>query len=86
MPGAVVVELDLHVGHERGLGGVVVDAGRLERGAHRDQVGGLGDHLEGLAQVVDLVGAGVERRLEDVVLGDLLALLLGRARSRRPCG
>ena len=39
---------------------------------------GLGDHLEGLAEVVDLLGAGVERRLEDVVLGDRPALLVGR--------
>lgn len=42
----------------------------LERGAHRDHVGRLADHLEGLAEVVDLLGARVEDRAEDVVLGE----------------
>ena len=36
---------------------------------------GLGDDLEGLAEVVDVLGAGLEGRLEDVVLGDGPALL-----------
>src|SRR6476659_2934769 len=76
--GGVLVELDLHVGHERRLGGVVVEPGGLQRLAHGDQVGGLGDDLEGLPQVVDRVGARLERGLEDVVLGDLLAVLLHR--------
>ena len=38
-----------------------------------DQVGGLADHLERLAEVVDLLGAGVEHRAQHVVLGQLAA-------------
>ena len=41
----------------------------LQRGAHRHQVGRLADHLEGLAEVVDLFGAGVEDGHQHVVLG-----------------
>ena len=75
LPAAVGVDRDLEAGDELHVGGVVVDAGVLERGADGDHVGGLALHLEGLVEVVDLLGAGVEGRLEDVVLGDLTALL-----------
>ena len=84
--GAVLVELDLHVGHELRLGGVVVDAGGLQRRAYGDQVAGLGDHLERLPQVVDVLGARVEGRLEHVVLGDRPCPPGRPGRSRRPCG
>ena len=66
---AVGVELDLKGGHERGVGRVVVDARGLQRRAHGHEVGGLADDLEGVAEVVDLLGAGVQDRLEQVVLG-----------------
>ena len=78
------------LGDELHVGGVVVDAGVLEGGADGDDVGGLALHLEGLVEVVDLLGAGVEGRLEDVVLGDLtdgaVVVLRLRAPPRRPCG
>ena len=64
------------LGDELHVGGVVVDAGVLEGGADRDHVGGLALDLEGLVEVVDLLGAGVEGRLEDVVLGDLTGRLV----------
>ena len=35
----------------------------LQRGAHRDQIGRLADDLEGVAEVGDLLGAGLEDRL-----------------------
>src|SRR6202000_1491737 len=75
LAGLVLVEVDLAARQERGVGGLVVDPGLLQRGAHRDQVGRLGDDLEGLAEVGDLLGAGVEDRHEDVVLGQVLRLL-----------
>ena len=69
LAGAVGVELDLQGGHERRLGRVVVDAGGLQGGADRHEVTGLADDLEGLTEVVDLLGAGVQDHLEQVVLG-----------------
>ena len=41
-------------------------------------------HLEGVAEVVDVVGAGVEGRLEDVVLADGLAVLRRLGTSTTP--
>src|SRR4051794_33481525 len=51
LAGSVAVELDLHAGQERRLRGVVVHARRLQRRPYCDQVAGLGDDLEGLAEV-----------------------------------
>src|SRR6202012_3580288 len=50
------------------------DPGVLQGLAGRDQVGGLGHDLEGVTQVVDLLGARVEHRGEHVVLGNALLL------------
>src|SRR6476619_7382009 len=56
---AVRVELDLQGGDEGRLGRVVVDAGALQGGAHGHEVAGVADDLEGLAEVVDLLGQAV---------------------------
>ena len=45
-------------------------SGVLQRGADRDEVGGLADHLVRLAEVVDLLGAGVEHGHQHVVLAE----------------
>ena len=37
-----------------------------------DQVGGLGDDLEAVAEVVDLLGARVEHGEQHVVLGEVV--------------
>src|SRR5262249_54801570 len=68
-PGVLLLQRHGHAGQERRLGGLVVDAGGLQRGADRDQVTRLADHLEGLAEVVDLLGAGVQHGDPHVVLG-----------------
>ena len=64
----ILVQVDLDAGQERQVGRLVVDAGLLQGGADRDHVGRLGDDLEGVAEVVDLLGAGVEDRHQHVVL------------------
>ena len=50
LAGGVGVDLDLEAGYELDVGGVVVDAGVLQRAADGDQVGRLGDDLERLAR------------------------------------
>src|SRR2546421_7928119 len=70
----VLVERDGDAGDERGVGGLVLHAGALQGVAYGDEVTGLADHLEGLAEVVDLLGAGVEYRAEHVVLGQRAGL------------
>ncbi|MNW55255.1 hypothetical protein D3C74_329030 [compost metagenome] len=52
--------------------GVVLDAGVLQRGADRDQVGGLGEDLERVALVRDLLAARLQDGLHHVVLGGAL--------------
>src|SRR5215471_3819577 len=52
---------------ERGLGRLVLDARLLQGGPHRHQVGRLADHLVGLAEVIDLLGTGVEDGHQHVV-------------------
>src|SRR4051794_5278690 len=66
----LLVELDRDAGHEAGVGGVVVDAGVLQRGAHRDQVGRLAHDLEAVALVAHLLGPGVQHGHEHGVLVD----------------
>ena len=56
---------------ERHLGRVVVETGLLNRGPHQNRVGRIADDLERVAEVVDLLGIGVQGRLQDVVLGEL---------------
>src|SRR6266704_266021 len=73
-PGLLLVQRHLDRGQERGLGRLVVKAGLLQRCAHGDQVGGLADHLERLAEVVHFLGAGIQDRGEHVVLGDAARL------------
>src|SRR5690606_17546294 len=70
LAGTLEVDLDLHRGQELRLGGVVVDARLLEGGADGDEVAGLADDLEALAEVVDLLGAGVEDGVEHGLLVD----------------
>src|SRR5690349_894586 len=55
LAGAVDVEGDADRGQEARLGGLVVVAGGLQGAADRDQVRGLGDDLEVVAEVVDLL-------------------------------
>src|SRR5215218_5388776 len=66
----LLVELDRDAGHEADVGGVVVDAGVLQGGAHRDQVGRLAHDLEGVALVAHLLGPGVQHGHEHGVLVD----------------
>src|SRR5919112_4748339 len=66
----LLVELDRDAGHEAGVGGVVVDAGVLQGGAHRDQVGRLAHDLEAVALVAHLLGPGVQHGHEHGVLVD----------------
>src|SRR5450755_768356 len=73
-PGLLLVDRDLHGRHERDVGGLVVDAGVLQRAAHRHHVTGLAGHLEGVAEVADLLGARFEHGVQDVILGDAARL------------
>src|SRR5690625_661866 len=68
------VHLDLHRGHELRLGGVVLQAGVLQRGAHGDDVARVAEHLEALAEVGDLLRTCVEDGTEDVVLREAVGL------------
>src|SRR4051794_28843943 len=72
--GLILVQVDLDAGQEGHVRGVVVDARLLQGRARRQKIRRLGHHLEGLAQVVDLLGARVEHRGQHVILGDALLL------------
>src|SRR4051812_12170748 len=60
--GGVVVERYLDAGQPGGVGGLQRQAGGLDRSTYRVQVGRFADYLERLAEVVDLLRAGVEHR------------------------
>src|ERR1700757_2530269 len=60
LTGGVEVDGNADRRRETGLGRLVVDAGVLQRGPHPDQIGRLGDDLEAVAQVVDVLGAGFQ--------------------------
>src|SRR5699024_8449441 len=70
--GRIDVERDLHARQPAGFGGVVVDPRFLQGSTHIDQVGGLTDDLEDLAEVRDLFCACVQHSQGDVVLGGAL--------------
>src|SRR3954453_20976305 len=78
LPRGLLVEFHGHAGHEPRLGGVVIDPGVLQCGAHRDEVGRLADHLEGVAEVAHPLGAGLEDRHQHAVLVHLAGLLRAR--------
>ena len=87
--GPLFVEGDLHGRQEGHLGRVVVDPGLLQRGPDRHQVAGFADHLERIAEVIDLFRARVEHGREHV---DVVWLELEQpaedfraARGCRPC-
>src|SRR5215467_10103403 len=73
--GLILIEGDLNRGQERHFGRLVLNPGVGHRAPHRDQVVWLGGHLEGVAEVLDVLGAGVKYRREHVVLGDAVALV-----------
>ena len=66
-------DLDDRVRLHRQVGGADLDPGLLERGADGGQRRGLGRHLEQVAVLADVVGAGVDRR-DQVVLVVALAI------------
>src|SRR3984885_1828679 len=70
----LLVQVHLDAGQERHVRRLVVDLGFLQRLAGRDQVGRLRDHLERLAEVVDLLGAGVQDGGQHVVLAGAVLL------------
>ena len=70
---AVLVELDRRLGLPADLGGLELDPRLDERLAHGGEVGGLGEDLEDVLVLVDVLGAGLDRGHE-VVLGVLLGV------------
>src|SRR5919198_1754963 len=69
LPRPLLVQRYGHRRHEARLGRLVVDPGVLQRRTHRDQVARLGDHLERLVEVVDLLRPGVQPRGHHVFFG-----------------
>src|SRR5690625_3274463 len=76
LAGGLDIDLDGHGRDERLLGGLVVEPGFLQRRTYGHQIGRFADDLEGRAEVVDLLGTGVEYGEQDVVLAGLPRLLL----------
>ena len=70
----VDVDLDLGAGDELDLGGVVVHPRLRQSGTHSDDVTRFGVDLEGLAHVLNLLGAGVQDGHEDGVLVNAVGL------------
>src|ERR1700758_1264455 len=69
LAGAVEVDGNADRRLKTGLGRVVVDARVLQRGAHPDEIARLGDDFEAVAQVVHVLGTGIQDRGQHVVLG-----------------
>ena len=74
--GVVALDLDRALRLHRHLGGLDLDARRLERLAHRAEVAGLAEHPQQVAVLAHVLGAGVDR-------GDQVVLAVAARRRRR---